>query len=667
MTSNAFSADSLSRSRAVTQAPLRSSSTLRRQRLARLASSSGNGLRGQYFDNANFTNLKLTRTDAGVNFNWRGGSPDPRLGSDTFSVRWTGKVQPRYSELYTFSVRANDGVRLWVNGKKIIDQWRSRPTAATHQGKILLEADKQYDIRLDYYENDGNALARLFWSSPQQAREIIPGSRLFTSGTTPGGLPTATAVAANVTGSGGSSYDFTVTYRDDTGVDVSSLDNNDIRVTGPNGFNQLAQFVSVDTATNGTPRTATYRIAAPGGSWDAADNGSYTLTLQANQVSDISGNRNRTLSLGSFQADIRDAAPIPDISLSRYAGGLTQPVDIVNAKDGSNRLFVLEQAGRVRVVQSGVVQSSPFLDISSRVKSGGEEGLLSLAFSPNYASTRRLYAYYTNQNGDIVLSRFQANASGTAADPSSETVLLTIPHPTYTNHNGGKLAFGPDGYLYVSVGDGGGGGDPDNNAQNPGSLLGKVLRLDVESPGVATYAIPATNPFLAATDPSDRYRDEIWALGLRNPWRLSFDRQTGDLYIADVGQSAREEVNFQPAASRGGENYGWKILEGTIPYAGGSTSGLTPPLLEYDHVQGGRSITGGYVYRGNEFQSLQGIYFYGDFINGKLWGARRSAGGTVENKLVNDTPYGISTFGEDEQGNLYVADYFKGDIYKLGI
>jgi glucose/arabinose dehydrogenase len=503
------------------------------------SSTNSNGLRGQYFDNANFTKPKLTRTDTNINFNWGRGAP-AAVEADTFSVRWTGKIQPRYSEQYRFSTRANDGVRLWVNGKKLIDRWQSRPTARTNAGTIQLEAGKLYNLKLEYYENKGNAMVKLFWSSPQQTREIVPTSHLFTSAT-----PT----------------------------------------------------------------------------------------------------------------------PLPNIQLSRYTGGFKNPTDIVSANDGSNRLYVLEQAGTIRTVENGTLQPSLFLDISNRVKSGGEEGLLSLAFPPNYANKRHFYVYYTNQNSDIVISRFRLKAGSNQADANSETVLLTIPHPNFTNHNGGKLAFGPDGYLYISVGDGGGAGDPNNNAQNPASLLGKVLRVDVESPGVATYTIPSTNPFLANADPANRYRDEIWALGLRNPWRISFDRQTGDLYIADVGQNQREEVNFQSATSSGGENYGWKIFEGTQPYSEGNTAGLVAPLVEYAHTEG-ISVTGGYVYRGGEFLTLQGTYFYGDFANGKIWGVRRT-GSTVENKLLLDSAYGISTFGEDEQGNLYVADYFNGDVYKL--
>lgn len=370
--------------------------------------------------------------------------------------------------------------------------------------------------------------------------------------------------------------------------------------------------------------------------------------------------------VGTIQND--DRPPLPSsISLQSFATGLTNPVDIVAAADGSNRLFVVEQAGRIRIVAAdGSVESTPFLDIRDRVRSGGEQGLLSLAFPPDFATKQHFYVYYTNQAGNIVISRFRLTAG--VADPSSEQIILTVPHPQFSNHNGGKLAFGRDGYLYISIGDGGGGGDPFNNAQNPQLFLGKILRLDVESSTSAPYAIPSSNPFTATTDPTDRVRDEIWALGLRNPWRISFDRQTADLYIADVGQGSREEVNFQSATSPGGENYGWRILEGTLPYSTGDTTGLIAPIVEYDHsaATGGFSITGGYVYRGNTYRTaFDGLYFYGDFVNGRIWAAQPTETGQWQSQLVLDSPHGISTFGEDAQGELYLADYGSGTLYRV--
>lgn len=341
--------------------------------------------------------------------------------------------------------------------------------------------------------------------------------------------------------------------------------------------------------------------------------------------------------------------------------GLNNPVHITNA--GDNRLFVVEQPGRIRIVENGQVLSTPFLDISSRISSGGERGLLSVAFPPGYASKGQFYVNYTDTNGDTVIARYRVSGNANQADPGSEEIVLKIPQP-FANHNGGQIAFGPDGYLYIGMGDGGSSGDPQNNAQNPASLLGKVLRIDVES-GSRTYTIPSTNPFLTANDPRDQYRDEIWSLGWRNPWRFSFDRQTGDLFIADVGQNAVEEVNFQRAGSSGGENYGWRLFEGNQSFnnPGGGSAGLTFPVATYNHDQG-KSVTGGFMFRGNPSSTLQGIYLYGDFINGRIWGLRRT-GNTWENSLLTDTAYGISTFGEDRAGNLYVADYFTGAIYRI--
>jgi glucose/arabinose dehydrogenase len=360
-----------------------------------------------------------------------------------------------------------------------------------------------------------------------------------------------------------------------------------------------------------------------------------------------------------------DRAILSTVSLTQRVTGLSNPVFVTHAGDSSDRLFVVEQSGRIRIVQNGTLVSTPFLNISNRLRSGGEEGLLSVAFSPNYATNGRFYVFYTNQVGNLVIARYQVSSNANIADPNSEQIILTINHPTYSNHNGGQLAFGPDGYLYIGTGDGGSGGDPANNAQNPNSLLGKILRIDVESPGVTTYAIPSTNPFGVDKDPNNLVRDEIWAWGLRNPWRFSFDRQSGDLFIADVGQGSYEEINYQPASSTGGENYGWRIMEGSQPFLsnGNDTAGLILPVAEYDHSQG-ISVTGGYVYRGTADPRLQGIYFYGDFGSGRIWGLRRNTTGW-ETQMLLDSPYAVSTFGEDQQGNLYLADYFGGTIYQV--
>ncbi|MGF1514699.1 MAG: PQQ-dependent sugar dehydrogenase [Elainellaceae cyanobacterium] len=354
-----------------------------------------------------------------------------------------------------------------------------------------------------------------------------------------------------------------------------------------------------------------------------------------------------------------------EVSLNPVAGGFDAPVQITPANDGSDRLFIVEQGGTIRVMRDGVVSQTPFLDLSDRVSLGGERGLLGLAFPPDYATKGYFYVNYTDTAGDTVVARYRRSADANRANPNSEEVILTIDQPA-GNHNGGQLAFGPDGFLYIATGDGGGGGDPGNNAQNPNSLLGKLLRIDVES-GASTYAIPSDNPFAGAADPGDAFRDEIWAYGLRNPWRFSFDRQTGDLYLGDVGQGQLEEINFQPANSDGGQNYGWRVFEGTSRFAEGD---LVPrdvvfPVEEYGRAEG-RSVTGGFVYRGEVPSDLEGVYLYGDFVTGNIWGLQRASGAWAS-ELLLDSELGISTFGEDESGDLYVADYFTGTIYAIAV
>ena len=356
-------------------------------------------------------------------------------------------------------------------------------------------------------------------------------------------------------------------------------------------------------------------------------------------------------------------SPLPptalQIDLIPAGSGFTQPVQVTHAGDGSGRTFVVEQAGTVRTLDNAA--APPFLDIRDRVLSGGERGLLSVSFPPDFAQTGRFYADYTRTpDGATVVSRFVVPGGSAMADSASETVLLTVPQP-FANHNGGQLSFGPDGYLYIGMGDGGSGGDPDDNGQNKGTLLGKILRIDVES-GQSPYAVPPGNPFLS----DNSARGEIWALGLRNPWRFSFDSATGDLYIADVGQNLYEEIDFQPSASTGGENYGWNVMEGTHCYNAVpcDRTGLVLPVAEYDHGQGDCSVTGGMVYRGADFPALQGTYLYGDYCSGKIWGLKRT-GAAWENSLLADTSHQISSFGEDEAGNVYVAGYGNGTIYRV--
>jgi len=361
------------------------------------------------------------------------------------------------------------------------------------------------------------------------------------------------------------------------------------------------------------------------------------------------------------------SALAPYVAYEAVASGFSRPTFLVHAGDGSGRLFVIEQGGLIRILQGTSILSTPFLDIRSRVNStGSEQGLLGLAFHPNYPTNGVFFVDYTNAAGSIVISRFTVSSNPDAANAASEQILLTIPKP-YANHNGGMLAFGPDGYLYAGTGDGGSGGDPGNNAQNLYSLLGKVLRLDVDSG--SPYGIPSDNPFAGSSDPN--VRKEIWGYGLRNPWRFSFDRTTDDLYIADVGQGSREEVDFQPASSTGGENYGWRVMEGSLcynPSSGCDTSGKVLPVAEYDHgSSGGCSVSGGYVYRGSDYAAMQGVYFYGDYCSGRVWGLVKTGPSTWSSALLTDTAYSISSFGEDESGELYLLDYASGTIYRVEV
>lgn len=343
------------------------------------------------------------------------------------------------------------------------------------------------------------------------------------------------------------------------------------------------------------------------------------------------------------------------------ARGLSLVTDIQSPRDGSGRLFVVEQGGRIRVVRDGQLLATPFLDIRSRVVSGGERGLLGLAFPPDYASKGWFYINYTEggsaPNLRTVIARYRVSRDDpNSADPASEERILVVNQP-FDNHNGGQLAFSPrDGYLYAGLGDGGSGNDPQRNGQNPAALLGKMLRLDVES-GVAPYRVPEDNPFVH----DSRFRPEIWAWGLRNPWRFSFDRETGDLWIADVGQNRLEEVNFQPASSPGGENYGWVTMEASLCVTPGcNQAGLVPPVFEYGRNLGA-SITGGFVYRGARYPSRQGHYFVADYISARFWAIRRSASGWESRQVFEFPNRLISTFGEDEHGEIYFATYDSGD------
>jgi len=361
-----------------------------------------------------------------------------------------------------------------------------------------------------------------------------------------------------------------------------------------------------------------------------------------------------------------------ELTTIRVASGLALPVLVTSAPGDSDRIFIVEQnSGKILILLDGAVSSTPFLDISARVGSSGyEQGLLGMAFHPDYEINRFFYVDYTNQSGNTVIARYQTSDDPDIALFDSEQILLTINQP-YTNHNGGMLAFGSDGYFYIGTGDGGSGFDPLNNAQTTTTMLGKMLRIDVDAG--TPYAIPPDNPFVS----SPNVLDEIWAIGLRNPWRYSFDRETGDLYIGDVGQNQWEEIDFQSGASTGGENYGWRIFEGTHTTGLTGFSSVVPdttwPILEYQHLSGACSVTGGYVYRGNDIPGLQGTYFFADFCNGQIWSFRYDGQTMTEYQERTDqlAPGGgldlgsISSFGEDHSGELYLCDLNGGEIFKI--
>ncbi len=348
-----------------------------------------------------------------------------------------------------------------------------------------------------------------------------------------------------------------------------------------------------------------------------------------------------------------------DLRLTEVATGVVSLVDIVNAGDGSNRLYLVGKGGVVRVFENGALRNQPFMSLTGLASDGMEQGLLSIAFPPDYPTRREVYVYYTDLGGAGLLSRFQVDASGLAVIADSQEVVLAVAQPNI-NHNGGKLLFGPDGYLYLSLGDGGGSGDPDGSGQNLSTLLGKIIRIDVLGDS-QPYGIPPDNPFVGQAG----RRGEIWAYGLRNPWRMDFDPLTGDLYIADVGQSAREEVNFQPANSPGGENYGWNRFEGAVCFAGpcGSTAGITMPIFEYPRSSG-CSISGGVVYRGSKYPALDGTYLYSDFCSGRIWGTRRVGSG-FETTELRGPGFSIVSFGRDERGNVYVGDFLASRLLLL--
>jgi glucose/arabinose dehydrogenase len=355
---------------------------------------------------------------------------------------------------------------------------------------------------------------------------------------------------------------------------------------------------------------------------------------------------------------LRPASTNTTYRLVKVVEGFKAPLYVTSAADGSGRLFMVEQDGLIRIVRDLQILEPPFLNVKTLVsRDGSERGLLGMAFHPRYGETGTFFINYTDVNGDTAVVRYRVSPDNPdRADPNSAEMILQVDQP-YPNHNAGQLAFGPDGYLYIGLGDGGAAGDPHGNGQNGMTLLGKMLRLDVDSD--RPYAIPPTNPFVGRPD----FAPEIWAYGLRNPWRYSFDRQTGDLYIADVGQNNWEEINYQAATSRGGENYGWNLYEATHPFQNGQAIGAVPPIAEYSHADG-CSVTGGYVYRGAALPDLQGTYLFGDFCSGTIWATRRAPDGTWQTRILMNSGIPISSFGEDESGELYVVNY-GGGLFRM--
>jgi len=370
------------------------------------------------------------------------------------------------------------------------------------------------------------------------------------------------------------------------------------------------------------------------------------------------------LMLTACSSDGESSSPPPgtlDLGLEPVATGFDFPL-FLTAPAGDARLFVVEKGGLIRIVKNGAVLAAPFLDVSAAISTGSEQGLLGLAFDPQYGANGRFFVSYTNRAGDNVLMSYQVSADADRADAASGIVRLTVDQP-YDNHNGGHIVFGPDGYLYMGLGDGGGGGDPDGHGQDRSDLLGSILRLDVS--GATGYTVPAGNPLVGVAGT----RDELWNWGLRNPWRFSFDRSTGDLYIGDVGQGAREEIDVSTAASGSGRgvNYGWSIMEGMRCYEASSCdmTGLTLPVLDYSHGDG-CSVTGGYVYRGAAIPGLVGTYFYSDYCGGwvrsfKYVGSAVTEAGSWDALAPGG---GVPSFGEDGTGELYILTV-AGGVYRI--
>lgn len=453
-------------------------------------------------------------------------------------------------------------------------------------------------------------------------------------------------------------------------------------------------YTATATDPDGNPLTFSISGGADAGRFGITSAGALSFTAAPDFEAPADADRNNVylvqlaVSDGQASANLSLSVTVTDradgnFRVRRVATGFVQPLYLTAIPDGSGRVFVVQQGGVIRILNpsTGAINGTAFLNVTSTILTGGERGLLGMALAPDFATSGTFYVYVTNFNGDIELRRYQTfSGNPDIGDPSTGDVILTFPHPNFDNHNGGWIDFGPDGFLYIAVGDGGSGGDPSNNAQNTNVLLGKLLRIDVRSdafPGDPNrdYAIPASNPFASSGG-----RPEIFAYGLRNPFRNSFDRVTGNLYLGDVGQGAVEEIDLI-APNQGGLNFGWARLEGTQTFNGTPPAGATPPVAQYFHGSGplqGNSVTGGYVYRG-PVEALQGLYIFGDFVSGNMWsvpatslvaGQTFASNGFTVRTQTFAPPNGqgaignVASFGVDQSNNLYIVDY-DGEIFVI--
>jgi len=371
-------------------------------------------------------------------------------------------------------------------------------------------------------------------------------------------------------------------------------------------------------------------------------------------------------------ADVAQSAVVPaaysvghlTLALVKLTGDFANPLFVANAGDGTDRLFVVEQAGKIKIIQGGVVLAAPFLDIRARASCCGERGLLGLAFSPSYKTNGKFYVDYTDNSGNTVIAEFRRSAGNANVANTTARILLRINQP-YSNHNGGMIAFGPDGMLYIGMGDGGSGGDPGNRAQNRKNVLGKILRIDVRKrTGKLAYGIPSTNPYVKKVGD-----DRVWAYGLRNPWRFSFDKATGDLWIGDVGQDRYEEIDRATKASGGGRgaNFGWHVMEGRscyTPASGCNRASKRLPIAVYSHSLG-CAVVGGYVYRGSAYPALAGAYLFSDNCSGRIWALTANGASSQTPQELLNTGMAISSFGQGEDGTLYVTDLVGGSVYQV--